>query len=100
MSIKKKKVDETKKKEKKNGRMQVHEKKSTDTKKKKKKFDDEVTLSHVSKSTTQNRRTKYLKNGTLREDSNASRRLKVRASRVPGAVYQWPTVQKNDQSYV
>ena len=61
----------------------------------KKKNDDKVTLSHVDKSTTQRRRTKYLKNGTLIEDYNASRRLKVWASRVPRAVYQWPTMQKN-----
>ena len=47
------------------------------TTKKKKKIDDEVTLSHVGKSTTQSRQTKYLKNGTLIEDYNASRRLKV-----------------------
>ena len=64
------------------------------------KVDDEVTLSHVGKSTTQSRQTKYLKNGTLIEDYNASRRLKVQASRVPGVVYQWPTVQKDAQSYV
>ena len=66
----------------------------------KKKIDDEVTPSHVGKFTTQSRRTKYLKNGTLIEDYNASRRLKVQASRVPGVVYQWPTVQKDAQSYV
>ena len=41
-------------------------------KKKKKKFEDKVTLSHVGKSTTQSRWTKYLKNGTLIEDYNAS----------------------------
>ena len=29
----------------------------------------------------------YLKNGTLPEDYNTSRRLKVQASRVPGAMY-------------
>ena len=62
------------------------------TDQKKKKFDDEVTLRHVGKSMTQSRRTKYLKNGTLRKDYNASRRLKVQASRVPGVVYQWPTM--------
>ena len=67
---------------------------------KKKKINDEVTLSHTGKSTTQSRRTKYLKNGMLREDYNASQRLKVRASRVPGAMYQWPTMQKNAQSYI
>ena len=69
-------------------------------KKKKKKIDDEVTLNHVGKSTIQSRRTKYHKNGALIEDYNASRRLKVQASRVPVAVYQWPTMQKNVQSYV
>ena len=67
---------------------------------KKKNFNDEVTLSHVGKSTTQSRRTKYLKNRTLIEDYNASRRLKVWASRVPGAVYQWPTMRKDAKSYV
>ena len=67
---------------------------------KKKKFDNEVTLNHVGKSMIQSRRIKYHKNGMLIEDYNTSRRLKVRASRVPGAVYQWPTVQKNAQSYV
>ena len=41
-------------------------------KKKKKKFEDEVTLSHVGKSTTQSRWIKYLKNGTLIEDYNES----------------------------
>ena len=76
--------------------MHVHEKKVD----KKKKNDDKVTLSHVDKSTTQRRRTKYLKNGTLIEDYNASRRLKVRASHVSGVVYQWPTLQKDAQSYV
>ena len=65
---------------------------------KKKKIEDKVTLSHVGKSTTQSRRTKYLKNGTLIEDYNESWRLKVRASRIPGAMYQWPTVQKDAQS--
>ena len=58
--------------------MHVHEQKWTDNKK----IDDEVTLSHVGKSTTQSRRTKYLKNRTLIEDYNASRTLKVQASRV------------------
>ena len=76
------------------------EKKKWKEPKKEKKIDDEVTFSHIGKSTTQIRRTKYLKNGTLIEGNNASRRLKVRASRVPGVVYQWPTVQKNAQSYV
>ena len=71
--------------------MHVHEQKWTDNKK----IDDEVTLSHVGKSTIQSRRTKYHKNGTLIEEYNASRRLKVQASRVPGAVYQWPTMQKH-----
>ena len=80
--------------------MHVHEQKWTDTKKKKKKIDDEVTLNHVGKSTIQSRRTKYHKNGTLIEDYNASRRLKVQASRIPVAVYQWPTMQKNVQSYI
>ena len=65
------------------GRMHGHEQKWTDTKKNV----DEVTLSYVGKTMTQSRRTKYLKNGMLREDYNASRRLKVRASRVPGAMY-------------
>ena len=36
----------------------------------------------------------------LIEDYNASRRLKVQASRIPGAVYQWPIMQKDAQSYV
>ena len=76
--------------------MHVHEKKVVQ----KKKNDGKVTLSHIEKSTTQSRRTKYLKNGTLIEDYNASQRLKVRASHVPGVVYQWPTVQKDAQSYV
>ena len=66
----------------------------------KKKIDDEVTLNHVGKSMIQSRRTKYHKNGTLIKDYNASRRLKVRASRVPGAVYQWPIMQKDAQSHV
>ena len=74
--------------------------KSGRTPKKKKKFDDEVTFSHVGKSMTQSRRTKYLKNGTLIEDYNASRMLEVRVSRITGAVYQWPTVQKDAQSYI
>ena len=42
----------------------------------------------------------HLKNGTLTEDYNTSRRLKVWASRVLGAMYQWPTMQKDAQSYV
>ena len=74
--------------------MHVHEKKVD------KKNDDKVTLNHVGKSMTQSRQTKYLKNGTLIEDYNASRRLNVRASHVPRVVYQWPTVQKDAQSYV
>ena len=81
-------VHDTKKKKKKKGCMSVHEQKWADTKKKKKKIEDKVTLSHVGKSTTQSRWTKYLKNGTLIEDYNASWRLKVWASHVPGAVYQ------------
>ena len=95
MAMKKKWTDQ---KEKKQRRMHVHEQKWTDTKKKK--INNEVTVSHVGKSMTQSRRTKYLKNGTLREDYNASRRLKVRASRVSGAMYQWPTMKKNAQSYI
>ena len=96
MSIKKKGGQNQKKR-----RMHVHEQKRMDTKKKKKKkFDDEVTLNHVGKSTIQSRQTKYHKNGTLIEDYNASQRLKVRAAHVSGAVYQWPTMQKNVQSYV
>ena len=87
MSMKKKWTDQ---KEKKQRRMHVHEQKWTDTKKKK--INNEVTVSHVGKSMTQSRRTKYLKNGTLRKDYNASRRLKIQASRVPGVVYQWPTM--------
>ena len=87
MAMKKKWTDQ---KEKKQRRMHVHEQKWTDTKKKK--INNEVTVSHVGKSMTQSRRTKYLKNGTLRKDYNASRRLKVQASRVPGVVYQWPTM--------
>ena len=67
---------------------------------KKKNIDDEVTLSHVSKSTTESRRTKYLKNGTLIKDYNMSRMLEVRASRVPGAMYQWSTMQKDAQSNI
>ena len=59
-------------KRKKIGCMSVHEQKWTDPKKKKKKFEDEVTLSHVGKSTTQSRWIKYLKNGTLIEDYNES----------------------------
>ena len=51
--------------------MSVHEQKWMDTQKKKN-FENEVTLNHVNKSTTQSRRTKYLKNGTLIEDYNAS----------------------------
>ena len=46
--------------------------KSGRTPKKKKKIEDKATLRHVGKSTTQSRRTKYLKNGTLIEDYNAS----------------------------
>ena len=80
--------------------MSMKKKKGGRTQKKKKKINYEVTLSHTGKSTTQSRRTKYLKNGMLREDYNASQRLKVRASRVPGAMYQWPTMQKNAQSYI
>ena len=98
MSMKKKVGQNQKKKKKtKKGRMHVHEQKWTD---KKNKIDDKITLSHVGKSTIQSRRTKYHKNGTLIEDYNASRRLKVQASRIPVAVYQWPTLQKNVQSYV
>ena len=52
---------------KRNGWMHVHEKKGGP-----KKNDGKETLSHVEKSTTQSRRTKYLKNGTLIEDYNAS----------------------------
>ena len=62
-------VHDTKKK---NSFMSVHEQKWTDTKKKKKKIEDKVTFSHVSKFTTQSRRTKYLKNGMLIEDYNES----------------------------
>ena len=94
---KKRWTEPKKQKKTKKGRMHVHEQKWTD---KKNKIDDKITLSHVGKSTIQSRRTKYHKNGTLIEDYNASRRLKVRASRVPGAVYQWPTMQKNVQSYI
>ena len=89
--------------------MHVHEQKWTNTKKKKKiddacpwtkwtdqkkyiYIDDEVTLSHIGKSMTKSRRTKYLKNGTLIEDYNVSQMLEIRASRILGAMYQWPTV--------
>ena len=102
--MKKKWTDPKKKKKKKNKKVTdvacPWKKKKKVDRPKKKKIDDEVTLSHIGKSTTQSRRTKYLKNGTLREDYNASRRLKVRASRVSGAMYQWPTMQKNAQSYI
>ena len=79
-------VHAKRKKKRKDGCMSMNERDGH--KKKKKLFDNEVTLSHVGKSTTQSRWTKYLKNGTLREDYNASWRLKVWASHVPGAVYQ------------
>ena len=74
------------------GSMHVHKKKVDKTKKKEKK-DRCMSMNKTS-------RTKYHKNGTLIEDYNVSRRLKVRASHIPVAVYQWPTMQKNVQSYV
>ena len=64
----KKKKRKKKKEEEEDGCMSIDEQKWTDTKK----IEDEVTLSHVDKSTTQSRRKKYLKNETLREDYNAS----------------------------
>ena len=69
--------------------MSIHEQKWMDTKKKKKIWRRGNT-SHVGKSTTQTRRTKYLKNGSPIEDYNASWKLKVWASRIPGAVYDDP----------
>ena len=42
----------------------------------------------------------YLKNGTLLEDYKVSQRLKVWATRIRGVMYQWPTMQKDAQSYV